>query len=211
MVGCMKDWMNQFLGFLATAWKWWNGVADTVLWKNRRMDITVGEALWVVVLLVAGRWLSKWVARWIVRRLPESVWEVPELQSRWSRTLYLLFCLVFLLAAVQIMGIPLKTFSFLGGAIALGFGFGAQNLCSNIISGVILKSTRPLKQGDVVECDGRTGTVQVVGFRSTEILTFDGVHLEIPNSNLLSSTIVKRTTHAQLLRGVSKIFFGLNW
>ena len=197
----MKSWMHQVAGCGAAAWKWWTGVADTVVLSHRSVEITVGEVLWVVALLVLGRWLSRWVARWIVRKLPESVREVPELQARWSRTLYLLFCLGFVLAAVQIMGIPLKTFSFLGGAIALGFGFGAQNLCGNIISGVILKSTRPLKQGDAVEVDGRMGTVQVVGFRSTEILTFDGVHLEIPNSNLLSSTIVKRTTHTQLLRG----------
>ena len=32
-------------------------------------------------------------------------------------------------------------------------------------------------------------------------MTFDGVHLEIPNSNLLSSTIVTRTTHTKMLRG----------
>ena len=197
----MKSWMQEIVGCGAAAWKWWNGVADTVLLSYRSVDITVGKVLWVAVLLLLGRWLSRWGARWIVRKLPESVREVPELQARWARTLYLLFGLGFVLAAVQIMGIPLRTFSFLGGAVALGFGFGAQNLCANIISGVILKSTRPLKQGDAVEVDGRTGTVQVVGFRSTEILTFDGVHLEIPNSNLLSSTIVKRTTHTQLLRG----------
>lgn len=197
----MKAWMNEMTGWLAGALKWWNGVSDKVLWKYRGLDITVGEAVWTVVLLVLGRWVSRWLAYWITRKLPASVKDVPELQARWSRTLYIVLYLAFILAAVQIMGIPLKTFSFLGGAIALGFGFGAQNLCGNIISGVILKSTRPLKQGDAVEVDGRTGTVQVVGFRSTEILTFDGVHLEIPNSNLLSSTIVKRTTHAQLLRG----------
>ena len=52
-----------------------------------------------------------------------------------------------------------------------------------------------------MESDGRAGTVQVVGFRSTEILTFDGVHLEVPNSNLLSSTIVTRTTLTKMLRG----------
>ena len=123
------------------------------------------------------------------------------MQTRVPRALYIAFFLLFVLAALQIAGIPLKTFMFLGSAIALGFGFGAQNLCSNIISGVILKLTRPLGKGDVVESEGRAGTVQVVGFRSTEILTFDGVHLEVPNSNLLSSTIVSRTTHTKMLRG----------
>jgi small-conductance mechanosensitive channel len=171
------------------------------LGKIGGQNITVGGVLWALGLLLAGRWLSRWLAYGLVRRLPESVRDEPEMQKRVPRALYVAFFLLFVLAALQIMGIPLRTFTFLGSAIALGFGFGAQNLCSNIISGVILKLTRPLGKGDIVESDGRAGTVQVVGFRSTEILTFDGVHLEIPNSNLLSSTIVTRTTLTKMLRG----------
>lgn len=174
---------------------------DIPLWKMGGRNITAGGLLWALGLLLAGRWISRVLAYWFVRRLPKAVREAPEMQTRVPRALYIAFFLLFVLGALQIAGIPLKTFTFLGSAIALGFGFGAQNLCSNIISGVILKLTRPLGKGDIIETDGRAGTVQVVGFRSTEILTFDGVHLEVPNSNLLSSTIVTRTTNSGMLRG----------
>ena len=163
--------------------------------------ITVGGILWAFAVVLAGRWISRGLAYWFVRRLPKAVREAPEMQTRVPRALYIAFFLLFVLAAIQIAGVPFRTFTFLGSAVALGFGFGAQNLCSNIISGVILKLTRPLGKGDIIESDGRAGTVQVVGFRSTEILTFDGVHLEVPNSNLLSSTIVTRTTLTKMLRG----------
>ena len=174
---------------------------DIPLWKMGGRTITAGGLLWALGVLLAGRWISRALAYWFVRRLPKAVRSAPEMQTRVPRSLYIAFFLLFVLAALQIAGIPLKTFMFLGSAIALGFGFGAQNLCSNIISGVILKLTRPLGKGDIIESDGRAGTVQVVGFRSTEILTFDGVHLEVPNSNLLSSTIVTRTTLTKMLRG----------
>lgn len=175
------------------------------LWKMGDRTVTVGGILWAFGVVLAGRWISRALAYWFVRRLPKAVREAPEMQTRVPRALYIAFFLLFVLAALQIAGIPLKTFNFLGGAIALGFGFGAQNLCSNIISGVILKLTRPLGKGDIIESDGRAGTVQVVGFRSTEIMTFDGVHLEVPNSNLLSSTIVTRTTLTKMLRGALEV------
>ena len=174
---------------------------DIPLWHMGGRAITAGGILWALGVVLVGRWISRGLAYWFVGRLPKAVREAPEMQTRVPRALYIAFFLLFVLAALQIAGIPLKTFMFLGSAIALGFGFGAQNLCSNIISGVILKLTRPLGKGDIIESDGRAGTVQVVGFRSTEILTFDGVHLEVPNSNLLSSTIVTRTTLTKMLRG----------
>lgn len=191
--------------FLGEAGKTLQDWGDTVLWKHGKLDITVGEVALALVIILVGKWLSKRIAWWIVGRLPEKVREAPEMHSRAPRTLYLALWLVFWILALKVLGIPVTMLSFLGGAVALGFGFGAQNVCSNLISGVILKLSRPIGAGDIVEIDGRTGTVQFVGIRSTEILTFDGVRLVIPNSNILSTTIVTRTTHSNLLRGTLKV------
>jgi small-conductance mechanosensitive channel len=191
--------------FLSRAGEAWQGIADKVLWKYGQVDITVEEVAEAAIILLAGRWISRRVAYWIVGRLPESVRESPAVQSRGARSLYIAFFLVFVLLALHVMGLPLTVFGFLGGAVALGFGFGAQNICSNLISGAILKLTHPVGTGDIVETDGRTGTIQLVGFRSTEILTFDGVRLLVPNSNILSTTIVTRTSHAKLLRGTLSV------
>ena len=40
-----------------------------------------------------------------------------------------------LLFALRLINVPLTAFAFLGGAIAIGVGFGAQNLINNFISG----------------------------------------------------------------------------
>ena len=53
-----------------------------------------------------------------------------------------------------IAGIPITIFTVIGGAFAIGIGFGAQNLFNNLISGFIIIMERPIRIGDIVEMAG---------------------------------------------------------
>jgi small-conductance mechanosensitive channel len=97
--------------------------------------------------------------------------------------------------ALYIVHIPLTTFTFLGGALAVGVGFGAQNILNNFISGFIIMSEKPVKVGDVVEVEGEVGTIEDIGARCTRILTGANIHKLIPNSMLLEKTVTN-WTHA---------------
>lgn len=175
---------------------------DRTLWAGSAFSLTLGDAL-LALLLVAGGWaVSRLVSVLIAKRLSTRLLHSPrarDLAPRW--TFFFLWAL-FLLAALRVLGVPLTLFQFLGGAIALGFGFGAQNLCSNLISGVIILVARPYRAGDIVEVDGQAGTVLSIGLRATEVRTFDGINLVVPNSNFLSNTIVNRTNYERALRGL---------
>ena len=83
--------------------------------------------------------------------------------------------------------IPLTFFTVLGGALAIGVGFGSQNIVNNFLSGLILMVERPIKIGDIVEVENVQGTVEWVGARSTIIKTFGNLRLVIPNSTLLQT------------------------
>lgn len=176
---------------------------DHVLWNHGEYLLTVGDLL-IALLLIAGGWLiSRLIARAVRRHLIPHIGTAAtartlDLAPRW--TFFLLWSL-FILAALRVLGIPLTIFNFLGGAIALGFGFGAQNFCSNVISGVIILITRPFRAGDTVEVDGQPGTVLTTRLRATEVRTYDGYNLLVPNSYFLSNTIVNRTNHERHLRG----------
>lgn len=177
-----------------------------VLWAGKDgVDITVGELFGALCLVVLGGWLSKILSVRITKHLPSKIRHSPQGHNVIPRTIYFSLWMIFILMALRVLGIPLTVFNFLGGAMALGFGFGAQNLCSNLISGGILKIARPYKEGDIVESDGQTGQVIAVGIRSTEILTYDGVNLLVPNSNMLSNTIINRTNYDRELRGTVSV------
>lgn len=176
---------------------------NRVLWNHGEYLLTVGDVLLAIVLM-SGGWLVSWlIARLVRQRLiphigASATARTLDLAPRW--TFFLLWTL-FILAALRVLGIPLTIFNFLGGAIALGFGFGAQNFCSNLISGVIILITRPFRIGDIVEVNGQPGTVLTTRLRATEVRTYDGYNLLVPNSYFLSNTIINRTNHERLLRG----------
>ena len=173
-----------------------------VVWSGAGLTLTLREVLLALALVLGGGIASRLAAALFRRRIAPRMAasrQTRELAPRW---IFLGLWAPFLLAALRVLGVPLTAFNFFGGAIALGFGFGAQNLCSNLISGAIILVARPYKIGDIVEIDGQAGTVLSIGLRATEVLTYDGVNLLVPNSNFLSNTIVNRTNYDRSLRGL---------
>jgi len=95
--------------------------------------------------------------------------------------------------AMRLVSIPLTAFALLGGALAIGLGFGSQNIINNFISGLIVLVERPMKVGDIVDVDGVSGVVERVGPRSTRVRTFDNLHIIVPNSSFLERNVVNWT------------------
>ena len=103
----------------------------------------------------------------------------------------MLIC-VFVFSLVSV-NIPLAVFAFLGGALAIGFGFGAQHLINNFISGLILLFDRSVRVGDIVEVDGQGGRVTEIGMRNSRIYRFDGIDMLVPNSQFLQQKVTNWT------------------
>jgi small-conductance mechanosensitive channel len=97
------------------------------------------------------------------------------------------------ITTLDFLDVPITAFAFLSGAIAIGVGFGAQNIINNFISGWILMWERPIRIGDFLEVDNAKGRVEAINTRSTRIRRVDGVHLLIPNSKLLENTVTNWT------------------
>jgi small-conductance mechanosensitive channel len=97
--------------------------------------------------------------------------------------------------------IPFTAFAFLGGTLAIGIGFGAQNLLKNFISGVILSLERPFKVGDLIEVGDIIGNILRIGLRATVIRHFDGTDTLVPNSTLLENRVSNWTLSDSAMRG----------
>ena len=155
-------------------------------------SITVGEVLLVVVLVVVGYYGSRFLVYLLGRRLKKSAMQADVIHVI-KRVIFIVFLVVIALTALSLLGIPLTAFAFATGAIAIGVGFGAQNIINNFISGWILMAERPIRIDDFIEIDDTQGVVEAVGTRSTRIRRTDGVHLLVPNSQLLERTVVNWT------------------
>jgi small-conductance mechanosensitive channel len=112
------------------------------------------------------------------------------------------------MATLSMLKIPISSLAFLSGAVAIGVGFGAQNIINNFISGWILMGEQPIRIGDLLEINETLGTVVAINNRSTLIKRIDGVHIVIPNSQILEQqvvnwTLVDREVRTQVRVGVA--------
>jgi len=160
---------------------------------TRTRGITVGKIVLGVIGLAAGYIIAKTLARLVRARLGRrfSV-EIARAAFLEKVTFYFLLVLV-VLATLNWLRIPLTAFAFLGGAIAIGVGFGAQTLMNNFISGLILLAEQRIKVGDLIDVDGHLGRVVNLGTRCSRVRKFDGVDVLVPNSYLLEKNVVNWT------------------
>ena len=154
--------------------------------------LTLGQILFAIVAVLAGFMISRILERLVINRLRTSRLDVNAVQLVRRLLFYGLMAIV-VMTALGILGIPLTAFAFVSGAIAIGVGFGAQNIINNFISGWILMGERPIRIGDFIELGDVRGRVEAINNRSTRIRRTDGVHLLVPNSTLLESTVVNWT------------------
>ena len=154
--------------------------------------ITVGQIAEVVALVLVGLLAAVWLGRVLRTRL-ERRGTSPDLVQILSRAYFVVALVVLFFLTMNALRIPLTAFAFISGAVAIGVGFGAQNIINNFISGWILMWERPIKIGDFLELADVRGTVEAINTRSTRIRRVDGVHLLVPNSFLLENTITNWT------------------
>ncbi|WP_374401162.1 mechanosensitive ion channel domain-containing protein [Niveibacterium sp.] len=170
-----------------------------------KRGVTVGKLLIALITLFAGFWLARRLARIINQRIHVR-FDIP-LQTLNTASNWLLsgvFVVLFLIS-LAIVRIPLTVFAFLGGAIAIGAGFGMQTLLKNLMSGLMLLVERPFKLGDTVEVAGKRGTVTDIGVRASTIRNIDGIETLVPNASFIEQEVTNWTYTSGKVRFAVKI------
>ena len=155
-------------------------------------SITLGELIGVPLVLALILAVAGWIARVVSTRMRAKEVDANLIQVI-KRTYWVLVIAVLFLTVLGMLRVPLAAFAFLSGAIAIGFGFGAQNIISNFISGWIIMGERPIRIGDLIDVDGTLGRVEAINVRSTLVRRVDGVRIVIPNSHLLENKVINWT------------------
>jgi potassium-dependent mechanosensitive channel len=205
LIGRLRDLFTGFSTFTTKLWHFELFAAeDTITVDGQaitgRRSVTVGKIVMAILILAIGYWVSILLAHWIERIAIKRLKVEPNQASlirRWARVVLIVGLVVFSLISVKI---PLTVFAFLGGALAIGLGFGTQNLLKNFISGIIILFERPFRVGDVLDVGGNRGTVTSVGIRSSVLQLWDGTETLIPNSALLENNLTNWTYSNQTVR-----------
>jgi small-conductance mechanosensitive channel len=172
-------------------------IDDSVVVDGREIKtkrgITIGKTAGAIIILVFGFSLISGLIR---RTLTLAVNKANLGLTKsvvWGRWLTLIAGFTLIVTALNLVDIPLSAFAFLGGALAIGVGFGTQNILKNLISGVMLLVEKPIRIGDQVEIDNTVGTVTSIGMRFSTVHGPQGNDILIPNSVLVEQKLINWT------------------
>jgi small-conductance mechanosensitive channel len=186
---------------VSTVVSWFRQVWNMELFSSSGNPVQLSQIVVALAVLVVGILIGRRLASALGKRLEKS--------GRFNRsTAYLLQRLTFYvlvvlitLVALPIAGIPVTVFTVMGGAVAIGIGFGAQNLFNNLISGIIIMIEQPIRVGDIVEVQGGQGRVEEISNRCVRVRRSDGIDVLIPNSFFLEQPVVNWTHADEDIRG----------
>jgi small-conductance mechanosensitive channel len=179
-------------------------VSDNIIVDGRAItterSITIGKSIGAILILVLGFVL--------VRRMVTSVMKIAMRRSKLTQSTALIVTrwitlfagLTLIIFSFILVDIPLSIFAFAGGALAIGIGFGSQNIVSNFISGLILMAEKPIKVGDIVQVSDTIGTVIEIGVRATRIRTMENKIWILPNSIFLENAVLNWTDNNPVIR-----------
>ena len=175
-------------------------------------EITALEIIIIIVVAIALYWLGPRVVMWLTRHAFVTTYQrtLPkkDLEKR-HKTLGGLFANVWRIIVVVIASYAIFTHFFNSAALAplfasagiigVAFGFGAQSLVKDFLSGVFIISENQYRVGDIIEIDGFGGTVERIGVRSTVIRDVEG------NVHFFPNGVVQHVINKTM--GYSKVYF----
>ncbi len=199
--GAPRDWKLAGARAAEMLKQVWNfelfAVEDSTVVEGKTVTtaygVTVGKSIGVLLLYALAYWLFAKLTR-VLARLMISRFKVdPQAASVIRRWLMIAVSVVLIILILNLARIPLTAFAFMGGALAIGIGFGTQTIIKNVISGIIILFERKIRVGDIVAIGGTTGYVTAVDLRASTVRSFDGVEALVPNSTFLENQVVNWT------------------
>jgi len=184
-------------------------VEDTIVIGGRpttvERAVTIGKSIGALLIFVVGYAIAGALTRRARRVMVAKMGMAVEQAKVMGRWIMIIVGFVLLIITLNLARIPLTVFAFLGGALAIGVGFGMQTLLKNLISGIMVLLERKVRVGDVVEVGGVQGVVTAVDVRSTTVRQGDGIETMVPNALLLEQQVTNWTGESPTMRRMVKI------
>jgi len=79
------------------------------------------------------------------------------------------------------------------GLSAIVIGLAFKDIGENFMAGILLAFRRPFRVGDTIEVEDTIGNVVALDMRITQVKTFDGKDVFIPNSLLIKDQLINYT------------------
>ena len=165
---------------------------DFAYYLDHLQDLVVlylPRLLSAILVLMIGWWVIGWVSRLVATatsRLDVS------LSSFLTSMFNIALKVLLLISAAGMVGFETTSFVAILGAAGLAVGLALQGTLANFAGGVLILVFKPFTVGDVIESQGRSGTVQAIQIFNTVLLTSQGDTVILPNGSTSNGVIVNK-------------------
>lgn len=146
------------------------------------------KAFTAAVILVAGYFVGRWLGRLADRGLHRVEMD-PPLRLLIVRAVRLLVLVLFLLMALQNLGVELLPLLAGMGVVGVGVGLAMQGVLGNLVAGLTIIFTRPFRVGEYVSMVGVEGQVDSIDLFTTKLSHVDRSTVIVPNRKIVGEIL----------------------
>lgn len=149
----------------------------------------------LLLLIFLARAIQGFFRRQMTKRMDDKL-----LGGFIAKIVQTLYWIVGIILVLQVLDMTAIASSLLAGAgisaIVLGFAF--RDMGENFLAGIIMAFRKPFRQGDIIQINDVTGKVLQLNIRDTQVKTFDGKDVFVPNGLILKNPLYNFTIDGYL-------------
>ncbi len=157
------------------------------------MENVGGTEIWLAAAVFVGTVLTALILRRLLVRVVDRGDADRSAGRLAGRSLSVLVVVLGVVYGLSILGVSIGP---LVGALGVGgiaLAFALQDILQNFVAGVLIQIRRPFRVRDQISSGDFEGTVIDVNLRTTELSTYDGLVVYLPNADVLKTPIVNFT------------------
>ena len=163
-------------------------------------QVTLWLMIKAVIILLAFIYAARLLQAYLNYKIYPSLGIDPGLGYALDTTFKYTIIVIGVLISLKVVGLDLRFLLVFAGAAGIGIGLGLQHIAANIISGFTIIFGGKIRKGDWIEVEKGLGVVMDIHLRATKVRTRDNIEHLVPNSNLISNTIVNYSLSSPMIR-----------
>lgn len=169
------------------------GAVTTALWRLADSATRVIPRVLAAVAVLGVFWALAAGLRTFLRLLFRRIVSDLTVENLLKQLGYYLVWGVGILVAADALGFEPEAVVTGLGLTSLALGFALKDIISNFVSGILILGLRPFEIGDEIVVGDTEGSVRRIRLRATEIRTYDGRLVLVPNAELFTSRVTNNT------------------
>lgn len=164
-------------------------VLNQPLIESSSTRITIITIILTIPVFYIGSWVGKAVKKMINKDILERMGFDDSKKFSFMSIIQYGVMIIVVMIGMSIIGVDLSALTLIFGVLGLGIGFGLQKTVANIIAGLMIIFSRPVKEGDRIIINEIEGTVTHIRLNSTNITTLTNESIIVPNSNFVENIV----------------------